>query len=185
MTFVKVLNLRESQTQVRDQHDSLLRIVVDRDAPATGGFIDNWDRESTEPTAIQHQSPTPVKIWSYRVRLYTTEPTILYSSQVDNYWLAKQAPAGVNTDFSQLSMANGLLKKWTYCVDGGYWSKLDHRFAYLKKGKNGRKKMIGTPLTLNDAIWKIQTVNKSPTSATNKYYGTVEFEMSYDAVSSV
>lgn len=169
MTYVTPVIMVESQAHERDETDDLLHISSDRDATVTGGFWDNWDRTPGEVTAVENNSPTAVFIHSYRLRVFTTKPCILYSSQVDNFRLAKLAPGGPDTSFSQAKVADKTIKKWTTTVDGGYWCFLKVKFQKRLK--------------LENAVWKLQMKNIDPAGNTNSYYSIAEFAMTYDATS--
>lgn len=166
-TYVKTFVAVESQSLERDETNSLLEMSSDRNDSTYGGFSDNWDDSTV--TDNQNNTPAALKLHWYRVRLFTTKPCIIYSAEVEDIRLAKLAPGGVDTAFTQRNMSNGIIKKFETTVDGGFWSEIKHSFK--------------TPRNLSDCMWKIQLVNKDPAGLDSMYYGVVEFGITYDAVS--
>lgn len=182
MTFVRAFSALESQDFDKGEYNSLIELISDRNGSMSGGFVDQWD--DLEPTTNINSSPAPFKIHYYRLRVYTSIPCVIYSSQVDNYWLAKQAPGGVDTLFNQLNMANNVVRKWDTTVTGGPWSKLSHSFT--KRVWSKRRKhyvTVGKPLYMNDSVFKLQIKNIQPETAPapGKYYAIVEVGLEYDA----
>lgn len=167
MTYVRAFGAVESQTLERDEVNSLIELSSDRNEVTSGGFLDNWDDATT--TNVENNTPADLFLHWYRVRIYTTQPCIIYSSEVKDIRLARLAPGGVETSFTQRNMANDIIKKWETTVDGGIWSEIKHTFK--------------TKRSLKDALWKIQVVNKDPVGHDAMYLGIVEFGITYDATS--
>ncbi len=157
----------ESQSLDRDETNSVIELSSNRNAATSGGFLDNWDDEGS--TDIQNNTPAGLKLHWYRVRLFTTKPCVVYSSEVKDIRLASMSPTGVDTTFNQTNMANKVIKKFETTVDGGFWSELKHTFKVPRK--------------LDDCMWKIQLVNRDPAQNASHYYAIVEFGITYDAVS--
>ena len=175
--IVKTVNQLESNNLVRDEVNTIMELSSDRSDSATGGFYDNWD--DAVLTTNANNSPTPFKLISYRMRIWCNRPCIIWSAVAENLRVAKLSPTGVDTDFGQRSMSNGLIKKWNFANNGGVWSELKAR----PKGKNGRG-----PAIMYDATWKLQIKNVDPVppgdhSTTAAYFGIVEFTIDYDATS--
>ena len=169
----KVLNQIESPNLVKGETNTLFEASCDRTDIATGGFYDNWDDGGA--TDNNNNSPTPYKLHSYKLRVFTTKPCVIYSAVAENLRVAKLSPSGVDTAFSQRSMSNGIIKKWSQTTNGGYWSFLEAR----PRGRNGKG-----PQILNDATWKLQIKNVDPEILPEdacKYYAIIECEISYDA----
>lgn len=166
-TYVRTFNAVESQSLERDETNSIVELSSDRNASTYGGFLDNWDDATT--TNVTNNTPAGLKLHWYRVRLFTTKPCVVYSSEVKDIRLARLAPGGVDTAFTQRNMSNGVIKKFETTVDGGYWSELKHTF---KKARD-----------MTDALWKIQVVNKDPAGLESNFIAFVEFGITYDAVS--
>ena len=110
MTFVRVFTSAESANLENNETNSLIELSSDRNELPTGGFLDNWDDATV--TDIENGSPTPFKLHYYRVRVYVNQPCVIYTSQVDNLRLVRDA-GQVETAFTQRNMANGIIKKWT------------------------------------------------------------------------
>ncbi len=163
--------MKESTNLDVNETNSIIELISDRTQVATGGFAGNWD---AEVSSTVNKSPTPFKLISYKLRVFTTKPCIIWSAFAENYRVAVQAASGVDTSFNQRSMANGLIKKWTQTVDGGYWSFLEAR----PKGKSGRG-----PQKVNDAVWKLQIKNIDPAGQQSNFFAITEFTIDYDATS--
>lgn len=172
MTYVRAVAFRESGSLERDGIADLIQLSSDRTDSASGGFLNNWDAEVL--TGNVANTPNPFNLIWYRARLYTSVPCVLYSSEVETLNLAKTAPAGVDTTFNQLNLANKVIKKWTTTSTVGNWS-------FLKAG-GSRKKPLSK---LDNSLWKVQLKNIDPHGGDAYYYGIVEFGLEYDAVSSI
>lgn len=169
MTYVRTSVEVESQSLERDETNSLIELSSDRTLPITGGFLDNWDDQILSNNLNNTQ--TELKLHWYRVRVFTTKPCVLYSSELKDIRLANLAPGGPDTTFNQMNMSNGVIKKFETTVDGGFWSELKHTFK--------------TKRNLKDCMWKIQLVNKDPAGQDSMFYGIVEFGITYDATSNL
>ena len=183
MTFVRTLVRRESQNFSEDENITMFSITSDRTQVASGGFTDNWD-DTTSGGEATNSNQLPVHLYYYRVRVWTNKPCILYSSVVENYNLAKQAPAGTDTSFNQLNMSNGVIKKWTMTENNGVWAELKHNFRkrpYFDKKKGKWVARKAEPFYLNNAIWKIQLYNVGIEPVVGSYYCIVEAHFDYDA----
>ena len=190
MTFVRLFQEVESTNLEDGETNTIFELTCDRNDITTGGFLTNFD--SSTSTGNLGNSPTPFKIHYYRVRVAVNQVSCIWSSSVKNLRLAKQAPGGVDTAFTQRNVANGLIKKWTL-TQGGYgsgrWSYLGKNFTWSKKisGKKGSYwKTFGDPYYVNDEAFKVQIQNKSLSGSGNaNYRSIVEMGIEYDAVSTL
>ena len=190
MTFVRMFQELETQNLNPEEVNTIFELTCDRNENTTGGFLDNFDDSTT--TDNLGNSPTPFKIHYYRVRVAMNQVGKIWSSQVDNLRLAKTAPGGVDTAFTQRNMANNIIKKWTL-MQGGYgsgrWAYLGHEFTKTRRIWNKRKsryewKRSGKPLYLNDAAFKVQVENNALNGTSDaNYRSVVEVGLEYDATS--
>jgi hypothetical protein len=171
---VRILSLIESDNLVKNETNTLFELSADRTDAVSGGFQDNWD---SVVSSNANNSPTPFKLISYRLRVYTNQPCVIWSACAENLRVAKLSPSGVDTDFNQRSTANGIVKKWNITSGGGFWSTLQAR------PKNPK----GTgPQRFNDATWKLQIKNINPAYNIEyeaSYYACIEAVIDYDATS--
>ncbi len=151
-------------SQERDETISVIELSSNRSALTTGGFLDNWDDEISSD--VENNTQGSLFLHWYRFRCFTSQPSIIYSSEVKDIRLASLA-GNVDTTFNQVNMANGLIKKWEMTEQGRTWSEIGHTF---KKKRS-----------LDDAMWKIQIVNKDPAGMDSMFFGIVEFGITYDA----
>ncbi|AXH78752.1 MAG: hypothetical protein [Circular genetic element sp.] len=177
MTRVKILSAIEGSNVAKNDTKTLFELSNDRTDIATGGFLDNWD---ATVSSNANNSPTPFKLISYKLRVYTSKPCIIYSAVAENLRVAKTAPGGVDTDFHQRTMANGIIKKFSLTNYGRTWSTLSAR----PKSPSGRG-----PQRFNDATWKLQLKNIDPVFHSvpedhdAAYYAVIEAVIDYDATS--
>lgn len=173
MTRVKILSAIESTNFIKNETNTVFELSNDRTDIATGGFFDNWD---ATVSSNHNNSPTPFKLISYKLRIFTTVPSVIYSACAENLRVAKTAPAGVDTDFHQRTMANGIIKKFSLTNMGGTWATLSAR----PKSPSGRG-----PQRFNDATWKLQVknINPEPAPVEAAYYAIIEAVIDYDATS--
>lgn len=190
MTFARVFTSVESQNLLNNVTNSLIELSSDRNALSTGGFFDNWDDSTT--TDVENNSAVPFKLHYYRVRVYVNQPCVIYTSDVENLRLAKTAPGGTDTAFTQRNMANSIIKKWTLTNGavtgatgfggGGVWSYLAKHWTKRIKTKKGWK-TVGSPAYYNDKMFKVQIKNLSPNDNTAEYRYIGEYGVEYDATS--
>jgi len=184
MVFVRATSQLESQDFDRDETNDLFQIISARDRPVTGGFTDAWDDPASGGGAVENSNNTPVKLHYYKVRVFTTKPCVLYSSTVENYNLARQAPAGADTTFNQVNIANNTVRKWTTTVDGGYWSFLTKNWTKrVWSKKRNRMITVGDARYMNNEAFKIQLKNIDPAQLNCHYYAIVEVGLEYDQAS--
>lgn len=191
MTFARIFTSAESTFLENNETNSLIELSADRNELATGGFLDNWDDATV--TDIENGSPVPFKLHYYRVRVYVNQPSVIYTSQVDNLRLVRDA-GQVETAFTQRNMANGVIQKWTLTNGsvtgttgfggGGQWSYLAKHWTKRVKTKKGWK-TVGRPKYYNDAMFKVQIKNLSPNDNDAQYRYIGEYGIEYDATSSL
>lgn len=180
MTFVRATTRLESDNLEKDETNTLMNLISSRDESVTGGFYDSWD-SSGSGGGYDNRNNTPFKLHYYRLRIFTTKPCIIYSSTVKNYSLARQAPGGINTGFTQENIANGTVKKWQTTVDGGYWSKLSHEWTKrVWSKKHNRMITVGDPKYMNNEIFKLQVMNIDPASLSSHFASVIEMGIEYD-----
>lgn len=185
MTIARFSHQLESSNLGHTEENDLISLTANRWSSApTGGFADNWHDQSGSNTA--NVSETPFKLLWYSVRVWTTRPCIVWSSDVEQY-RSVQAGGANNTDFNQFNIANDTVKKWTLTDGGRTWSKLAKTFVSKKrmKTKNGRVyyKTVGKPRYYNNKQFKIQIQNIDPNTTPQDcaFYSIVEGAIEYDA----
>lgn len=185
MTIARFSHQLESSNLGKGDVDDLFMMTANRfDATPTGGFIDNWHDQG--PSNSDNTSCTPFKILWYSVRVWTTQPCILWSSDVEQYQ-AVSLGATNDTSFTQFNIANDTVKKWTLTDGGRTWSKLSKAFVSTKRmtGKNGKRytKTVGKPRYYNNKQFKLQITNVDPRTNTedSAYYAIIEGAVDYDA----
>lgn len=177
MTRVKILSALETSNLEKNETNTLFELSNDRTEIATGGFYDNWDAVVSNNA---NNSPTPFKLISYKLRVWTSKPCIIYSAVAENLRVAKTAPSGVDTDFHQRTMANGIIRKFSLTNEGRTWATLSAR----PKSPSGRG-----PQRFNDATWKLQIKNvdpvwhSTPEDHEAAVYAVIEAIIDYDATS--
>lgn len=184
MTIVRFSHQIESSNLGRDDTDDLFNLISDRSVTGDvrGGFYDNWNDTAGSNTI--NKTTTPFKLHSYSVRVWTTGPCILYSSDVEQY---KMANPNNDTTFRQFNISNDTIKKWTLTDGGRTWSHLGKKFVTRKRmsGKRGSyTKTVGRPRYYNNKEFKIQLKNIDPNTTPQDvaYYAIIEGILEYDAV---
>ncbi len=186
MTIVRFSHQVESSNLGRDDTDDLLKLISDRRSTGgnTGGFYDNWN--DTVGSNTSNKTTLPFKIHSYHLRVWTTGPCIVFSSDVEQYGMV--ATGGEeDTRFNQVNISNDTVKKWSLTDGGKTWSHLGKDFVYYKKmksksGKTYRKRM-GNPRFYNNKSFKLQIKNIDPNTTPSDvaYYAIIEGVLEYDA----
>lgn len=171
----------ESADLAKDETNSFIEISSERSHTVSGGFADAWDDATSGD--VQNNNNTPIKLHYYRLRVWTSKPCVIYSSQVNNYHLAADHPTGVDTSFEQNNIANNTIKKWQMTAEGGYWSVLSHAWTRRVWSKKKRHHVtVGKPLYLNNAIckWQIKNLDPKDPPSVAQYYGIIEVGIEYD-----
>ncbi len=186
MVKVRFSHQIESSNLGRDDTDDLFIMTSNRfDLSQTGGFADNWN--DTIPSQTSNSTVSNFKLHSYHVRVWTTGPAVLYSSDVDQYKMASLGGA-IDTSFNQLNIANRTIKKYTLTDGGRTWAHLGKDFVryqkyFSKKMKKQMSKKVGSPRNYDNKQFKIQITNKDPNTTPQDiaYYaiisGVVEFDL--------
>ena len=185
MVKVRFSHQIESSNLGRDDTDDLLKLTSNRfDLTATGGFFDNWN--DTIPSQTDNSTSSPFKLHDYHVRVWTTGPCVLYSSDVEQYKMVDQGGSN-DTSFNQLNIANRTIKKWTLCEQGRTWSHLGKDFvrysSYFSKKMNKKmSKRVGRPRTYDNKQFKVQLKNIDPNSTPQDvaYYAIITGTLEYD-----
>lgn len=173
----KTVSMIENNNLQIGETNTMFELSNDRTDIATGGFYDNWDAVISNNA---NNSPTPFKLISYKLRVWTSKPCIIWSACAENLRVAKTSPAGVDTDFNQRTMSNGIIRKWSMTKAGGFWSTL----KASPKSPSGRG-----PQRFNDATWKLQIKNVDPAFHSDpsihdaSWYAIIECVIDYDATS--
>ena len=185
MTIVKFSHQIESSNLGKDDVDDLFKLTLDRTLTAgVGGFADDWD--DAVPSNTENSSPLPFKLHNYFIRVWTNRPCILWSSDVEQYYMVKTGGSN-DTSFNQLNISNRTIKKWTLTEEGRTWASLGSTFVKYKKRKsrNGRMytERVGSPRTYNNKQFKLQLKNVDPstTPLDCAYYAIITGTLEYDA----
>lgn len=175
----------ESADLAKDSTDTLFQLTSEPTNAVSGGFADGWD-DDTSGDNTPNNNNTPFKIHYYRLRIWTSKPCAIWSSQVNNYHLASQAPGGVDTRFNQQNISMGTIKKWQMTAEGGYWSKLNKQFSHRIWDKRKKRYVTrGKPLYVRDAAlkWQVKNLDPKDPPSVAQYYGVVEVGIEYDMAS--
>lgn len=185
MAIARFSHQIESSNLGKDDTDNLYTMTANRYTTVpTGGFYDNWHDQT--PSNTDNVSTTPFRILWYSVRIWTTRPCVMWSSDVEQYRAVQEGSTN-NTNFTQFNIANDTIKKWTLTDGGRTWSKLSKAFVSTKTmtGKSGRKykKTVGKPRYYNNKQFKLQVKNIDPRTTPEDcaYYAIIEGAVDYDA----
>lgn len=180
MTYLKFMYKQESENHDRDEIDDLFILKNDRDINPSGLFLN-----AATNGALLNNSKTPYKLISYTTRVWTTSPSLLWSSEASNL---EHSQAGFNTGLETENVANGIIKKYTLTDQGRTWSILHHRFCgtkpvFSKKHKKWVGIKWGEPRYMKDNIFKIQLQNVDSRGAhpDQAYYAITTVEIDYDS----
>lgn len=181
MAYIKFLYKKESENHDRDDIDDLLILKNDRDIQSSGLFTNAGYQGQME-----HNSEVPFRLISYTTRVWTTSPSLLWSTEAGNL---EHSQPGFNTGLETENVANGINKKFTLTDQGRNWAILHHRFCgtkpvWSKRMKKWVGKKWGKARRMNDCIFKIQLQNVDPRASkpTQAYYAFTTVEVEYDAV---
>ena len=177
MTMVRFSHQIESSNLGRDDIDDLFRLTSNRaEGAAIGGFADNWSDTGSSNT--NNITQTPFKLHWYSVKIWTTGPVILWSSDVEQYRMVQLG--GTNdTSFNQFNLANDTVKKYELTDGGKTWSRMGTAFVRKVNGK-----WKGRPRTYDNKSFKLQVKNIDPNTETQDiaYYAIIQGKLEYDAV---
>jgi len=187
MTSVRFSHQVESSNLGKGDIDDLFNLVSNRGITSgtTGGFADNWN--DAGPSSGSNVTTTPFKLMSYHIRVWTTRPCILWSSDVEQY-RSVQLGTSNDTSFNQFNLANSTVKKWTLTDGGKVWSHLGKDFikSVTRKSKSGKKytEKVGRARYYNNKEFKLQIKNIDPNTTPQDcaYYAIIEGRLEYDAV---
>ena len=175
----------ESQSLEKDETNTLFQLTSESTNAVSGGFADGWD-DDTSGDNTPNNNNTPFKIHYYRLRVWSSKPCAIWSSQVNNYHLASQAPGGTDTRFNQQNISNNTIKKWELTDQGRSWSRLMKSFTRRVWSKKRKKYItVGKPLYVRNAAlkWQIKNLDPSVAGSDSSYYGVVEVGLEYDMAS--
>ena len=177
MTIVKFSHQIESSNLGRDDIDDLFKLTSNRaQTVPVGGFASNWN--ATGPSNTNNITETPFKLHWYNVKIWTTGPVVLWSSDVEQYRMV-QLGGENDTSFNQFNLANDTVKKYTLTDGGKTWSRLGKAFVYKSKGQwKGRARKY------DNASFKLQVKNIDPNTTPQDiaYYAIITGKLEYDAV---
>lgn len=180
MTYLRALRKQESSNLAKDDIDDLLILKQDRDSLPDGVF--RYDGTSSPR---ESNSKVPYKLISYKLRIWTSEPCMVWSSEYGSLEMVDLGGHSDDTNIIAENFANGVIKKHTLTDRGRSWSVLEHKFCGSYKDKSGRWKKWGKPRYMKDNKFKIQVQNLCPNTATadSSYWAIIEYHLDYDAVS--
>jgi hypothetical protein len=184
MTIVRFSHQIESSNLGRDDTDDLFRLTSNRaETTPTGGFADNWHDQTA--SGLNNITQNPFKLHWYSVKIWTTGPIVLWSSDVEQF---KMANPNNDTLFNQFNIANDTIKKYTLTDGGKTWSRMGKAFVTSKRmtSKSGKSytKRMGRPRYYNNKQFKLQVKNIDPSTSPSDiaYYAIIEGVLEYDAV---
>lgn len=185
MTIVRFSHQLESSNLGRDDTDDLIQLISNRfELSQSGGFADSWN--DTIPSQTVNSTGTLFKLHSYHVRVWTTGPCVLYSSDIEQYKMVDQG-GQEDTSFNQLNILNRTIKKWTLTDQGRTWSHLGkdfvrYRMEYDRDLKKKISKKVGSPRTYNNKAFKLQikNIDSNTTPQDVAYYAIIEGVLEYD-----
>lgn len=178
MTYLRALRKMESSNLGKDDIDDIVTLTQDRDINSGGIF----SQDGTAAPALSN-SKVPYKLIGYDIRVWTTQPCLLWTSEYGSLEMVELGGGSENTGIIAENLANSVVKKYTLTDGGKTWSHLSHKFCGSYKDKRGRWQKWGKPRYMRDNKFKIQIQNLDPRTATqdSAYYVIVTYEVEYDA----
>lgn len=178
MTIVRFSHQIESSNLGRDDVDDLFKLTSNRAEPTgqpTGGFLDNFS--DTGPSNTNNISLTPFKLHWYSVKIWTTGPVVMWSSDVEQFRMVQVGNSN-DTSFNQFNLANDTIKNYELTDGGKTWSRMGKAFVRKVKGE-----WKGRPRTYNNKSFKLQVKNIDPNTTPQDiaYYAIIQGKLEYDA----
>lgn len=180
MTYLKTIWKQESSNLGKDDIDDLIILRQDRDIASTGLFQSDG---SSPYSTFDNNSKTPYKLISYDVKVWTSLPCLLWSSEYGALEMVQGNPPGADdTNIIAENVANGIIKKFTLTDHGRTWSRLGKKFQY-SYNTSGKWHRGGKARYMRDNKFKLQIQNLDPQTETQNasYYAIVTVEVDYDA----